>query len=299
MSCVKDKETTIQEMKKKMKKDMKKKWIKMTSGCLSVLLLMGILAGCGSSNTDNREETAKTEEEQASGAVTDAEETKSTGLQFETAKDGRIDFNALQEENPEIWGWLYIPGTDIDQPLLQSATSDTWYQDHTADGQEGEEGALYIEIPNQINLCDFNTVIHGKDQKEDDLFYALHKFEDPDFFQEHEALYIYTPDNVYTYSIYAAYYDEGSDILRRYDYTTYQGCDAYLADYYDRRDMSMNKREGWEDLTAGHFLLTLDGSTVGDKQFVVMAGLVNAGVADMDRTIFDGTDFVYDFEDGE
>ena len=270
----------------------------MTSGCLSVLLLMGILAGCGSSNTDNREETAKTEE-QASGAVTDTEETKSTGLLFETAKDGRIDFDALQEENPEIWGWLYIPGTDIDQPLLQSATSDTWYQDHTADGQEGEEGALYIEIPNQINLCDFNTVIHGKDQKEVDLFYELHKFEEPDFFQEHEALYIYTPDNVYTYSIYAAYYDEGSDILRRYDYTTYQGCDAYLADYYDRRDMSMNKREGWEDLTAGHFLLTLDGSTVGDKQFVVMAGLVNAGVADMDRTIFDGTDFVYDFEDGE
>ena len=273
----------------------------MTSGCLSVLLLMGILMGCGSSNTDSREETTGTEtqEGQASDAVTGAEETQSTGLGFETAKDGRIDFDVLQEENPEIWGWLYIPGADIDQPLLQSATSDTWYQDHTADGQEGEEGALYIEIPNQTNLCDFNTVIHGKDQKEGDLFYELHKFEDPDFFREHEALYIYTPDNVYTYSIYAAYYDEGSDILRRYDYTTYQGCDAYLADYYDRRDMSMNKREGWEDLTAGHFLLTLDGSTVGDKQFVVMAGLVNAGVADMDRTIFDGTDFVYDFEDGE
>ena len=30
-----------------------------------------------------------------------------------------------------------------------------------------------------------------------------------------------------------------------------------------------------------------------------MAGLVNAGVAIMDRMIFDGTDFVYDFEDEE
>ena len=127
----------------------------------------------------------------------------------------------------------------------------------------------------------------------------MHKFEEPDFFNEHEALYIYTPDNVYTYSIFAAYYDEGSDILRRYDYTTYQGCNAYLADYYDRRDMTMNKRDGWEDITAGHFLLTLDGITTGDRQFVVMAGLVNAGVASMDRMIFDGTDFVYDFEDEE
>ena len=273
----------------------------MVSGCLSILLVMGILTGCGSSNTDNGENTAGTEEQTSAGAsesTPEAEENR-TGLQFETAKDGRIDFTVLQEENPEIWGWLYIPGTDIDRPLLQSATSDAYYQDHTADGQEGETGALYIEIPNQINLCDFNTVIHGKDQKEGDLFYELHKFEDPDFFNEHEALYIYTPDNVYTYSIYAAYYDEGSDILRRYDYTTYQGCNTYLADYYDRRDMTMNKRDGWEDLTAGHFLLTLDGTTTGDRQFVVMAGLVNAGVANMDRMIFDGTDFVYDFEDEE
>ena len=265
---------------------------------VSILLILGAFSGCGSPNTDNREDTAGTEE-QTSASASEVEEENRTGLQFETAKDGRIDFTVLQEENPEIWGWLYIPGTDIDRPLLQSATSDAYYQDHTADGQEGEAGALYIEIPNQTNLCDFNTVIHGKDQKEGDLFYELHKFEEPDFFNEHEALYIYTPDNVYTYSIYAAYYDEGSDILRRYDYTTYQGCNAYLADYYDRRDMTMNKRDGWEDLTAGHFLLTLDGTTTGDRQFIVMAGLVNAGVANMDRMIFDGTDFVYDFEDEE
>lgn len=296
MSCVRDEGIIIQVMKDK--RDIKKKSIKVISGCLSMLLIMGILIGCGSSNTDNREDTAGTEE-QTSASASEVEEENRTGLQFETAKDGRIDFTVLQEENPEIWGWLYIPGTDIDRPLLQSATSDAYYQDHTADGQEGEAGALYIEIPNQINLCDFNTVIHGKDQKEGDLFYELHKFEEPDFFNEHEALYIYTPDNVYTYSIYAAYYDEGSDILRRYDYTTYQGCNAYLADYYDRRDMAMNKRDGWEDLTAGHFLLTLDGTTTGDRQFVVMAGLVNAGVANMDRMIFDGTDFVYDFEDEE
>ena len=299
MSCV-DQGITIQVMKKK--RDMKKKRIKMVSGCVSMLLILGILMGCGSSNTDSGEDTTGTEEQtsaSASESTSGVEEEDRTGLQFETAKDGRIDFTVLQEENPEIWGWLYIPGTDIDRPLLQSATSDADYQNHTADGQEDETGALYIEIPNQINLCDFNTVIHGKDQKEGDLFYELHKFEEPDFFNEHEALYIYTPDNVYTYSIYAAYYDEGSDILRRYDYTTYQGCNAYLADYYDRRDMTMNKREGWEDLTAGHFLLTLDGTTTGDRQFVVMAGLVNAGVANMDRMIFDGTDFVYDLEDEE
>ena len=176
-----------------MKNQIRQKTIsKLMTVIVSILLILGAFSGCGSSNTDNREDTAGTEEqtsESVSESTPEAEENR-TGLQFETAKDGRIDFTVLQEENPEIWGWLYIPGTDIDRPLLQSATSDTYYQNHMADGQEGEAGALYIEIPNQTNLCDFNTVIHGKDQKEGDLFYELHKFEEPDFFNEHEALYI-------------------------------------------------------------------------------------------------------------
>lgn len=265
------------------------------TGLLTATLAAGSLLGCASTADSAADGEDVVQAEQAQ----EEQVQRTTGLDFESAKDGRVDFEVLQEENPEIFGWIYIPGTEIDYPLLQSTVSDTYYQDHTADGKEGARGALYIEIPNQTNLCDFNTIIHGKDQQETDLFYRLHEFEDPDYFAEHETLYLYTPDNVYTYSIYAAYYDEGSDILRRYDYTTYQGCRQYLKDYFDRRDMTMNKREGWEELTERHFLLTLDGTTVDNRQYVVMAALVNAGVAQMDRMIFDGTDFVYDFGDQE
>ncbi len=263
-----------------------RKFRKLAVLSLGAILLAGSLAGCSVKSKEAAEESA-------------TEEASSVGLANETAKDGRIDFEALQQVNPEIWGWLYIPGTTIDRPLLQSASSDDYYKTHTADGQEGDEGALYIEIPNQTNLCDFNTVIHGKDQKEGDLFYDLHKFEDPDFFEDHQALYIYTPDNLYTYVIYGAYYDEDSDILRRYDYTTTQGCSAYLTDYYDRRDMSMQKREGWEGLSAGNFLLTLDGSTTDGRQFVVMAALIDAGQANMNRVIYDESDSDIHFEDVE
>ena len=87
-----------------------------------ILLILGTFSGCGSSNTDSSGDTTGTEEQTSENAS--EEEENRTGLLLETAKDGRIDFTVLQEENPEIWGWLYIPGTDIDRPLLQSATSD-------------------------------------------------------------------------------------------------------------------------------------------------------------------------------
>lgn len=111
-------------------------------GLLGVLTV-GMLAGCsGSESGVSSDEEVQGETEAAE--VTETVETPTTGLDFESAKDGRVDFEVLQAENPEIFGWLYIPGTEIDQPLLQSATSDTYYQEHTADGKEGMRGALYI-----------------------------------------------------------------------------------------------------------------------------------------------------------
>ena len=253
-------------------------------------LIIPTAAGCG-----NGEETAEAETVESgaaeSGDVRDGDETdkEKSGLAHETAADGHVDFEALQQENPDIFAWLYVPGTDIDTPVLQSPVSDGFYQNHTSAGEEGQEGALYTEMPNMMNMCDFNTVIHGKDSKESDLFASLHRFEEPEFFEENEKFYLYLPDNVLTYEVFAAYYDEGSDILRRFDYTTYAGCEAYLRQVYGSREMGKQQREGWDDLTPYHFIVTLNGEVRDgeDKQYVVLGALVGDAAGKIDRMILD------------
>ena len=211
-----------------------------------------------------------------------------TGLAGESAADGHVDFEVLQEENPDIFAWLYVPGTDIDYPVLQSPVSDDYYKSHGQNGQEDESGALYTEMPNMMNMCDFNTIIHGKDNEDGDLFAGLHKFEDPDFFEKNEEFYIYLPGNVLTYEVFAAYYDDGSDILRRFDYTTYAGCEAHLEQIYAAREMGKQLRGGWEDLMPYHFLVTLDGSVREDgKQYVVIGALTGDAAGVIDRVILD------------
>lgn len=252
--------------------------IKMCKRIFMILTCLACLsmAACGAPNS---------KESSGEDVIKEAAEEKAEGLAEETAKDGHIDFEAIQAENPDIFAWIYIPGTEIDYPILQSPKEDDYYETHQMDGTPGEAGALYTEMANLMNMCDFNTIIHGKDTAEDDLFRPLHQFENPDFFKEHAEMYLYLPDNVLTYTIYAAYYDESSDILRRYDYTTYAGCLQYLDDFYSMRDMSMNVREGWEDLTPGHFLVTLNGDTdeEKDRQYVVMAALVGDAAGKIDR----------------
>ena len=244
------------------------------------------IAGCGAAEEDGLETMEAAEQED--GAPETEENAEETGILGESASDADIDFAMLQEKNPDVFAWLHVPGTGIDMPVLQSHVSDEFYITHDAAGEENSAGAVYTEMPNMMNMCDFNTVIHGDDLGEDSPFKALHQFEDADFFDKHQEFYLYLPDNVLTYEVFAAYYDDGSDILRRYDYTTYAGCEEHLKDIYTTRSMNRNFRDGWEGLTPYHFLVTLDGKVREDgTQYVVIGALTKDAAGKIDRVIYE------------
>lgn len=44
--------------------------------------------------------------------------------------DNPIDFKSLQQQNSDIYSWVYIPNTNINYPVLQSHLDDNLYLDH-------------------------------------------------------------------------------------------------------------------------------------------------------------------------
>ncbi len=294
------------DMKKIYRTSAFRKWL-----LLSILTAM-VLTGCGGekageTNTGGQAAEVETAEKEATqeaigeeensqedSAQTVAENTatgEKTGIAGETAEDTVVDIKALQEENPDIFAWLHIPGTDIDCPVLQSTQSDDYYESHNVYGEADEEGAVYTELANLTNMCDFNTVLHGKTSRdgENGSFADLYRFADPDFFDKHKTAYLYLDGNLLTYEIFAAYEREDNSLLRAYDFTYLSGCQAFLDDFYSTRAMGMNVREGWEDLTPYHFLITLTTKRGDnpDRQFVVLGGLVNDAAGTIDRVMYE------------
>lgn len=205
----------------------------------------------------------------------------------ESAKDARVDFGALQEDNPEIFAWIYIPDTEIDHPVLQSMQGDDFYKNHNAGGQVDSDGAIYIELANLSSMCDFNTVMHGSPGT--GPFADLEKFKDPDFFEDHDTVYIYLDGNVLTYTIFAAYERENTSLLRSYDFTYRSGCQEFLDDLYGIRDLRMNLRDGWEGVNPYHFLITLTAEAIGDTetQYVVIAVMTQDAAGTINRIVED------------
>ena len=216
-------------------------------------------------------------------------EQSDTGIAGESAKDTQVDFEALKKENPDIFAWLYIPGTDIDCPVLQSTQADDFYESHDAYGKESGEGALYTELANLTNMCDFNTVIHGKAplDGEKGLFTDLYEFGNPDFFENHKDIYLYMEGNLLTYTVFAAYEREDDSLIRSYDFTYGGGCEKFLADLYGAREMGKNLREGWGGITPYNFLITLTAGSGADadRQFVVVAALTGDAAGKIDRAV--------------
>ena len=71
-----------------------------------------------------------------------------------------IDFQTLQNMNPDIYAWIKVPGTVIDYPIAQSETDNSYYLNHSVEHDENKAGAIFTEDYNTKTFEDPNTCIN-------------------------------------------------------------------------------------------------------------------------------------------
>lgn len=200
--------------------------------------------------TESTAETTEQGTEEAKAAMTEDEinemlagmkatETAETATK-EQSEVIPVKFEELQAVNPDIYAWITVPGTVIDYPILQHASDNTYYLMHNIDGSYGYPGCVYTENMNSKDFTDNNTVIYGHNMKNGSMFAQLHKFEDPDFFNENREVLIYLPDEVLHYTIFAAHVYDDRHLLYSFDFTDPEVYQKYLDSIFSTRDMSAN-----------------------------------------------------------
>ena len=224
------------------------------------------------------EELSSNTTEQGSEALTEAatEEPDQLTLLGITVPDKKIDWAALETENSDIYAWIYIPNTNIDYPILQHPTDDNYYLQHNLDGSYGYPGCIYSQSMNRTDFTDPNTVLYGHNMGDGSMFHTLHDFEDNVFFTENPYVYIYTPDGVLVYEIYAACEFGDEHLFHRYDFTATTDYQSFLDDMKGSRGMKDHIRENTSVGTDNHVLtLSTCVKDVPDKRYLVGAVLVN------------------------
>lgn len=140
-----------------------------------------------------------------------------------------VDFNALLEINPDVIGWITVPGTDIDFPILMSTDDNGYYLTHDIYGEEIISASIFIENYNRPDFSDFNTVVYGHNMNDGSMFGQLHRFEDPDFFAENRTFTVYLPDREINCRIFSARFVGDEHILSVCKNGDRESCEAYIA----------------------------------------------------------------------
>lgn len=116
----------------------------------------------------------------------------------------QVDLGALREVNEEVLGWILIPDTGVDYPMVQGTDND-YYLNHTWKRSRNSMGAIFLDYRCGGDLLDDNTVIYGHRMNNDSMFGLLHQYKSQHYFDEHPDIYIVDGTGCYRYAIFAAY----------------------------------------------------------------------------------------------
>ena len=108
------------------------------------------------------------------------------------------------------------------------------------------------------------------------MFGSLHKFRDAEFMKQNPNIYIYTPDCIRTYEIFAAVTYSDDHLLRTFDFTNEGDRQKYLDSIKQIRDMNSPVRDD-VDVTTDSKIITLSTCIGGqpDNRLLIEAVLVD------------------------
>ena len=111
---------------------------------------------------------------------------------------------ALHEENPDCIGWLTIPGTVIDYPVMYHPDEENYYLKRDFYGNYSANGCLFLS-----ELCDpadsDNKIIYGHHMNSGKMFAALDGYKRRAFYEEHPLILFDTLQGAETYQVMAAF----------------------------------------------------------------------------------------------
>ena len=115
-----------------------------------------------------------------------------------------LDLEALREVNPDVVGWILIPDTVINYPLMQG-TDNEYYLKRTWEGKKNVVGSIFLEHLSNLDLTDFNTIVYGHNMNNGSMFASLRKYRKQEYWEKHPYVYIRSDQGVYRYEIFSSY----------------------------------------------------------------------------------------------
>ena len=115
------------------------------------------------------------------------------------------EFARLYTMNNHIVGWISIPGTAVDYPVMQTPDAADYYLYKGFDRQYSRHGSIYVKEDCDVFAPSDNLTIYGHRMGDGTMFNVLHEYADRDFYEDHRYITFNTLFARHKYEIIAVF----------------------------------------------------------------------------------------------
>ena len=114
------------------------------------------------------------------------------------------DLAALQAENPDCVGWLTIPDTTVDYPIVWTPNDPEHYLRRDFYDSYASGGTPFLDGRNKPQAEGQNLIVYGHNMLDGSMFKPLLQYLTPNFRQTHQDVYLELNGIQYHYQVLAA-----------------------------------------------------------------------------------------------
>ena len=184
-----------------------------------------------------------------------------------------IDFDLLSQRSDDVIGWLYLPDTAINYPVVQGYDND-YYLDHFIDGTPNVGGSLFADYACPDDFSGQNTIIYGHNMRDGSMFALVDDYSDQAFYDAHPVMYLNAPQQNYRVDFFAGFTTDPESFVYTAAFATEGDFIAYLNTVKQYSDFSSPVEVGGTDR-----IITLSTCTYSaeDVRFVLFGKLTEIG----------------------
>lgn len=115
----------------------------------------------------------------------------------------RHDLAALAAENPDCAGWLTIPDTGIDYPVMHKPNDPEHYLRRDFYGDSASGGTPFLDGRNLAEAENQNLIVYGHNMMDGSMFKPIINYLDADFHAAHRDIFLELNGKQYHYEVLA------------------------------------------------------------------------------------------------
>lgn len=119
------------------------------------------------------------------------------------------DLSELFAMNDDFVGWLCIPDTDINYPVMHTTDDPEWYLRRNFYGEYSESGVPFLDF--RCSLDSDNLIIYGHNMMNGTMFAGLRGYVQKDFCEQHPIIEFQTADGGAEYQVFAVAWIKSND----------------------------------------------------------------------------------------